>query len=193
MHDLATDTTWMNGPVWLRDAPGNWPRDFHTDHASIAEKRNMPRQALTVSTCTPLLEVHKFSYYTKLLRVLAWILRFLRNLRAAEKTLGELTASDLQTSRNQLLQMVQWDKFPAEYEALRHDHYRHLPRSYGFNRSASTILSVLAADSNSRTYRTLKSIHSFGRIPPCYTLVDPPYPYSVAPFRRPRCTIPPQT
>jgi len=34
------------------------------------------------------------------------------------------------------------------------DHYRHLPRSYGFNRSASTVLSFLAADSNSRTYRT---------------------------------------
>ena len=52
---------------------------------------------------------------------------FLRNLRAAEKTLGELTASDLQPSRNQLLQMVQRDSFPAEYEALRHD--RPLPTS----------------------------------------------------------------
>jgi len=81
----------------------------------------MPRQALTVSTRAPFLEVHKFSYYTNLLRVVAWILRFLRNLRAAEKTLGELTASDLQVSRNQLLQMVQRDSFPAEYEALRHD------------------------------------------------------------------------
>jgi len=103
----------MNGPVWLRDAPGNWPRDFHTDHASIAEKRNMPRQALTISTRTPLLEVHKFSSYTKLLRAVAWILRFFRNLRAADKTLGELTASDLQASHNQLLQKVQRDSFPA--------------------------------------------------------------------------------
>ena len=69
----------------------------------------MPRQALTVSTRTPLLEVHRFSSYTKVLRVVAWILLFLRNLRAAEKTLGELKTSNLQASRNQLLQMVQRD------------------------------------------------------------------------------------
>jgi len=81
----------------------------------------MPRQALTVSTRALLLEAHTFSSYTQLLRVVDWILRFLRNLRAAEKTLGELTACDLQASRNQLLHMVQRDSFTRDYEALRHD------------------------------------------------------------------------
>jgi len=127
-HDLATCTTWWNGPVGHRDAPHNWPRDIYTYHASIPEKRNMPRQALTVSTSALLLEVHKFRSHTKLLRVVAWILRFFRNLGAAEKTLGELKASDLQASRNQILQVVQRDSFPAEYEALRHD--RPLPTSF---------------------------------------------------------------
>jgi len=75
----------------------------------------------------PLLEVHKFSSYTKLLHVVAWILCFLRNFRAADKTLCKLTASELQASRNQLLQMVQRDSFPMEYEALRYD--RPLPTS----------------------------------------------------------------
>jgi hypothetical protein len=56
-----------------------------------------------------------------------WILRFLDNLRAADKTLGELTASELHASRNYLLQMVQRDSFPAKYKALRHD--RPLPTS----------------------------------------------------------------
>ena len=69
----------------------------------------------------PLLEVNKFSSYTKLLRVVAWVLRFLRNLRAADQTLGELTPSELHDSRHQLLQLVQRDSFPAEYDALRHD------------------------------------------------------------------------
>jgi len=81
----------------------------------------MPRQALTVCTRAHLLEVNKFSSYTKILRVVAWILRILRNLRAADKTLGELTASELHDSRHQLLQLVQRDSFPAEYDALRHD------------------------------------------------------------------------
>ena len=49
------------------------------------------------------------------------------NLRAAEKTPGELTASELHVNRNYLLQMVQHDSFPTEYEALRHD--RPLPIS----------------------------------------------------------------
>ena len=126
-HDLSTSQTWWNGPVWLRDAPDNWPQDIHAEHASIPEKRGTPRQALTVCTHTPLLEVHKFSSYTRLLRVVAWILRFLRNLRVADKTLGELTASELHDSRHQLLQLVQRDSFPAEYDALLHD--RPLPTS----------------------------------------------------------------
>jgi len=94
--------------------PDKWPRDIQTDHTSIPEKLIMPHQALTVSTRTPLLDVHKFSSYTNLLRVVAWILRFFSNLRPAEKTHGELTASDLQASLNQLLQMVQRDSIPAE-------------------------------------------------------------------------------
>jgi hypothetical protein len=106
--------------VWLRDAPNNWLQDIHTEHASIPEKRSMPRQALAVYTRAPLLEVHKFSSYTKPLRVVAWILCFFRNLRAADKTLGELTASELHDSRHQVLQLVQRDSFPAEYDALRH-------------------------------------------------------------------------
>jgi hypothetical protein len=38
-----------------------------------------------------------------------------------DKTLRELTASELHDSRHQLLQLVQRDSFPAEYDALRHD------------------------------------------------------------------------
>jgi hypothetical protein len=75
VHVLSTSKTWWNGPVWLRDDPDNWPQDIHTEHSSIPEKRSMPRQTLTVCTRAPLLEVHKFSSYTKLLRVVAWILR----------------------------------------------------------------------------------------------------------------------
>ena len=113
-HDLSTSQTWWNGPVWLRDAPDNWSPDTHTEHASIPEKRGTPRQALTVCTHAPLLDVHKFSIYTTLLRVLAWIFRFLRNLRRVDKTLGALTVSELHDSRHQLLQLVQRDTFPAE-------------------------------------------------------------------------------
>ena len=126
-HDLSTYQTWRNGPVWLRDALDNWPPDTHTEHASIPEKRGTPRQALTVCIHAPLIDVHKFSSYTKLLRVLAWILRFLRNLRRVDKTLGALTASELHDSRHQLLQLVQQDTFPAEYDALLHN--RPLPAS----------------------------------------------------------------
>ena len=119
-HDLSASHTWWNGHTWLRGTPDHWPRDIRTDHASTPQKRITSRQTLTVSTHAPLLEEHKFISYTKLLGVVAWVLLFMRNLRSADKTLGELTASELQASRNQLLQLVQRGSFPAEY-ALRHD------------------------------------------------------------------------
>ena len=52
-QDLSTSNTWCTGPVWLRDAPSDWPRDIHNDRASIPEKRATPLQALTVSTRAP--------------------------------------------------------------------------------------------------------------------------------------------
>ena len=47
-HDLRSSKTWWDGPVWVREAPENWPQDIHTEHAFIPEKQSMPRQALTV-------------------------------------------------------------------------------------------------------------------------------------------------
>ena len=44
-HYLSTSQTCWNGPVWLRDAPDNWPTDIHTEHASITEKLATPRHA----------------------------------------------------------------------------------------------------------------------------------------------------
>jgi len=60
-QDLTTPNTWWDSPVWLRGAPDNRPRDIHNDRASIPEKRNTPRQTLSVSTRAPLLEVQNSS------------------------------------------------------------------------------------------------------------------------------------
>jgi len=38
-----------------------------------------------------------------------------------------------------------------------------------------------------------KTAHPFWRIPPCFTLADPPHPHPVTSFRRPHRTILPQT
>ena len=192
-HDLSTCTTWWNGPVWLRDAPDNWPRDVHTDHASVPEKRNMPRQPLTVSTRTPLLQAHKCSSSTELLRVVAWILLFLRNLREAEKTLGELKTSNLQASRNQLLQMVQRDSSCGLWNSSPSPTTTDIFQDHMFQPFCEHKLILLGGRHHFADLSHRKASHSFGRIPPCYTLVDPPYPYPIAPFSRPRCTIPPQT
>jgi len=97
-HDLSAYHTRRNGPTWFQVTPDHWSRDIRTDHASTPEKRITSHQTLTVSTHAPLLDVHKFSSYTKLLRVVAWIIRFMRNLRSADKTLGKLTASELQAT-----------------------------------------------------------------------------------------------
>ena len=139
------------------------------------------------------LDVHKFTYYTTLQRVVAWILRFVRNLRAADKTFGELTASELNDSRHQLLQLVQRDTFPNEYDALLHD--RPLPAS-------SKIVRF-------QPFHQHKLIHFGGRLhfadlphtekipffwtdlTMLHTFVDTTYPHSVTQFRRPSGTIPP--
>ena len=122
-HDLSASHECSNGPTWLSGTPDHWPRDIRTDQASTPEKRITSRQTLTVSSHAPSL---KYTNSAPTLNSCA-LWRFMRNLRSADKTLDELTTSELQASRNQLLQMVQRDSFPSDYEALRHD--RPLPTS----------------------------------------------------------------
>ncbi|GFU34433.1 hypothetical protein NPIL_626691 [Nephila pilipes] len=82
---------WWYGPDWLTQEPSLWP----TEDLS--------------------------SSYTKLLRVTAWILRFLHNCRNEQRFLFELTAEELQKAKDYWILNVQQQCFHVEMEALKNN------------------------------------------------------------------------
>jgi len=51
--------------------------------------------------------------------MVAWILRFLNNVRRREKSAGELTATELTAARMYWVRVVQEETFTAELQSLR--------------------------------------------------------------------------
>jgi len=73
---------WWHGPLWLRKREACWPSGaFVMAKSPPEEKRGDPHQVLTATTSASLIDASRFSSYWKLIRITAWVLRFLRNVR----------------------------------------------------------------------------------------------------------------
>jgi hypothetical protein len=115
---LKSLDTWWKGPAWVLKGFEFWPRDAGTTEQSTPEERKILHPVLHIQTPTLLFDPSRCSSYWKLLRITAWILRFIRNIRRAHQTPGELTASELTQARLHLIKAVQTECFSAELDAL---------------------------------------------------------------------------
>jgi len=87
--------TWWRGLAWLSKSVEFWPRDADNTEWSPPEESKIPHSVLHILTTALLLDPTKYSSYWKLLRVMVWVFRFIRNIRRAHKLSGELRASEL--------------------------------------------------------------------------------------------------
>ena len=92
---LKALNTWWRGPAWLSKDVEFWPHGTGTTEKSPPEERKTPHPVLHVQTPANLLDPSRYSSYWKLLRVTAWIFRFIQNIRRVHHASGELTASEL--------------------------------------------------------------------------------------------------
>ena len=77
-HDL-----WWNGPEWLYLAPDEWPKQSRPIVSRVSEEeREICLVTIIVPRKTAVLDIGKYSSFTKLKRIKAWLLRFVHNCRA---------------------------------------------------------------------------------------------------------------
>jgi hypothetical protein len=90
---------WWHGPSWLSRDPQHWPRQRARTHQQLPDEKT--QSFLVESTETParLIDSSRFSSYWKLIRVTAWVLRFVRHARQQRRSSGELDASELMEAR----------------------------------------------------------------------------------------------
>ncbi|XP_072389367.1 uncharacterized protein [Diabrotica undecimpunctata] len=105
---------WWEGPKWLYESRDKWPSSAATNDE---EEVNAERRRTLV---TSLVNVYNscdwhfsyFSQYSKMVRMVAWIQRFVKNCRKGDqKYKGELTSEEFEAAEKFILTKVQQESF----------------------------------------------------------------------------------
>lgn len=116
--DLINHTLWWNGPDWLQLEKENWPMQTEIQSTELEMKKI---KGLSVNQATMIESpefIYKYSSYTKLVRVMAYALRFLHNSFNKSKLSGYLSTIELKQARNKLAFIVQHECFTEEINTL---------------------------------------------------------------------------
>ncbi|GBN73097.1 hypothetical protein AVEN_155737-1 [Araneus ventricosus] len=82
------------------------------------EARKSKVQPLSFATFQPVINTSYFSSYNRLLRVTAWVLRFLNNCKSKHCLFQELTSDEIEKAKEYWILVVQQQCFPIEIKAL---------------------------------------------------------------------------
>ena len=133
---LKENQLWWRGPSWLTERPEDWPvltESLRTPESLIEEKKSaavMMTKAEIVSGIAGVIDVNDYSTLQRLVRVTAWIKRFIDNSRArakkakreANRKIGSgriemrrdpsflRSRNNINTAQKNKLETVQWKK-----------------------------------------------------------------------------------
>lgn len=117
---LEVDSRWFQGPSFLLDAEDKWPKDVVTEPEIMEELLGIH------VTQQPFIDVTRFSKWSKLLRTMAYVIRFLNikfKMKPELPTKGILNSNELKLAEILLFRMAQRDVYYEEIHSLQ-DKYR---------------------------------------------------------------------
>ena len=98
---LRSSDLWWEGPEFLKRDRRDWPclktPRLPPDQPELKRKATKPVVSFVggAATCQSIVDPARFSSWNKYRRIVAWILRFIRNARTKEKRHGSLTVEEL--------------------------------------------------------------------------------------------------
>ncbi|XP_044573912.1 uncharacterized protein LOC123258071 [Drosophila ananassae] len=124
--DLVNHNLWWKGPHWLYSTEAEWVKTPSTPHSSFISDEQVQAEVKgsafttmrTYNTETSLLDelIDRVSSWPKLLRILAYVLKFIRRTRRKSNT-ATLTLEEIHDARILYLRHAQ-DEFQADYKRL---------------------------------------------------------------------------
>ena len=121
-EELVNSNVWLHGPKFLLEDPAEFQFELCGEiTASDPVEETSAHVCISSEKPSVVFEVERWGSVTKAIRVVAWVRRFLFNIREsrAQRRGGEVTYKELQDARRLLLQKVQEQEFPDELRALR--------------------------------------------------------------------------
>ena len=119
--ELLEYDLWWDGPIWLKLSSSNWPGQTETPPNNSSDEEREICLLTNVVPKDPLIPVNRFSSFTKLIRVTAWVLRFTRHCRIrkdSSNVISPLTVQETVCAANYWLSHSQKDSFTPEIAAL---------------------------------------------------------------------------
>ncbi|XP_077300716.1 uncharacterized protein LOC143921341 [Arctopsyche grandis] len=115
---LNHNSLWWDGPSWLKLDESRWPRRPPEITIDLPERRVVTNATLVRENNW----IDKYSHLPRLLRVLSYVRRPLRNKQLNVKENNEPSALELKDALNNLIRLSQMESFPLEYRLLSKGH-----------------------------------------------------------------------
>ena len=119
--ELTMGHRYLSGPEFLKTERENWPKNkVNPPSERDTEERKETKWTGTFQEKTPLISWNRFSCLGKLRRVMAYVLRFVTNLRKKTdaRMFGHLSIGELNVAHDFLVKKAQSESFEEELKVL---------------------------------------------------------------------------
>ena len=145
--ELSASNTWWNGPSFLYSPSDQWPE---TSQSAQVEEEEIQRETaknepiithslvntsvydLIDQRIDKIIDIERYNNITKLLRISAYVIRFVNNLKTraqgkSHRDLNKLTAAELKTAENLWIKSVQASSFAKERSFMTRKDFKSTP------------------------------------------------------------------
>lgn len=136
---LQSSSRWFLGPEFLRDANSDF--SFELDEPDFTTDEEVRPYILLAHLEIPVskfIVYERFSNWQRLVRTMAYVLRFIRNakLDRQRRSFGTLSSDELLVAENHLFAQAQYDCFREEISIVRWNHTAPLDKQKDFDKAS---------------------------------------------------------